>query len=86
VAAFVLAIDQGTTGSTVALVDSRGRLRARVNREFPQIYPRPGWVEHRLDDIWESVLKGIRAILRGKVCRPADIAAIGIANQRETAA
>ena len=83
---FVLAIDQGTTGSTVALVDRRGALRARVNCEFPQIYPKPGWVEHRPEDIWASVQKGLRAILRRRVCKPADIVAIGITNQRETAA
>jgi glycerol kinase len=82
---FILAIDQGTTGSTVALMDSRGKLRTSVNFEFPQIYPKPGWVEHRPADIWASVEKGIRAILRKKICRPADIAAIGITNQRETA-
>jgi len=61
-------------------------VRARVNYEFPQIYPRPGWVEHRPDDIWASVGKGIRAILRKKLCKPSDIAAIGITNQRETTA
>jgi glycerol kinase len=82
---FVLAIDQGTTGSTVALMDSRGKLRASVNFEFPQIYPQPGWVEHRPTDIWASVGKGIRAILRKKICKPTDIACIGITNQRETA-
>ena len=82
---FILAIDQGTTGSTVALMDSRGKLRASVNNEFPQVYPKPGWVEHRPADIWASVEKGIRAILRKKVCKPTDIAAIGITNQRETA-
>jgi glycerol kinase len=81
---FVLAIDQGTTGSTVALMDERGQLRASVNYEFPQIYPRPGWVEHRPADIWASVNKGIRAILRKKICSPGDIVAIGITNQRET--
>ncbi|MDG1946116.1 MAG: glycerol kinase GlpK [Halioglobus sp.] len=81
---FVLAIDQGTTGSTVALMDARGKLRASVNSEFPQIYPRPGWVEHRPADIWASVCKGIRAILRKKICRAQDIACIGITNQRET--
>jgi glycerol kinase len=83
-AKFVLAIDQGTTGSTVALMDARGKLRASVNYEFPQIYPQPGWVEHRPADIWASVGKGIRAILRKKICKPGEIAAIGIANQRET--
>jgi glycerol kinase len=85
VAKFVLAIDQGTTGTTVALMDARGQLRGSVNYEFPQIYPKPGWVEHRPDDIWESVNKGIRGILRKKICRPDEIVAIGITNQRETA-
>ena len=66
-------------------MDARGKLRASVNYEFPQIYPRPGWVEHRPADIWSSVTRGIRAILRKKLCRPADIVAIGITNQRETA-
>ena len=84
-AAFVLAIDQGTTGSTVALMDARGKVRASVNYEFPQVFPKPGWVEHRPDEIWSSVGKGIRAILRRKLCKPGDIAAIGITNQRETA-
>lgn len=81
---FVLAIDQGTTGSTVALMDARGKLRGSVNYEFPQIYPQPGWVEHRPQDIWESVGKSIRAIFRKKICKPTDIVAIGITNQRET--
>ena len=81
---FVLAIDQGTTGSTVALMDEQGRLRASVNYEFPQIYPKPGWVEHRPGDIWQSVEKGIRGIFRKNICKPKDIVAIGITNQRET--
>jgi len=84
VAKFVLAIDQGTTGSTVALMDARGKLRASVNYEFPQIYPQPGWVEHRPADIWDSVGKGIRAIFRKKICKPTEVVAIGITNQRET--
>ncbi|MBT4521254.1 MAG: glycerol kinase GlpK [Halieaceae bacterium] len=84
-ASYILAIDQGTTGSTVALMDAKGRMRASVNYEFPQIYPRPGWVEHRPADIWTSVQKGLRAILRKKICKPSEIAAIGITNQRETA-
>lgn len=83
-AKFILAIDQGTTGSTVALMDAKGKLRGSVNYEFPQIYPKPGWVEHRPADIWASVEKGIRAIFRKKICKPGDIAAIGITNQRET--
>ena len=83
-AKYVLAIDQGTTGSTVALMDAGGQLRASVNYEFPQIYPQPGWVEHRPADIWDSVTRAIRAIFRKKICKPEDIAAIGITNQRET--
>lgn len=81
---FVLAIDQGTTGSTVALMDARGKLRAHANVEFPQLYPHPGWVEHRPTDIWASVRKAIGAVLRKKICKPGEIVAIGITNQRET--
>jgi glycerol kinase len=82
---FILAIDQGTTGSTAALMDARGRLRGSVNVEFAQYYPQAGWVEHRPADIWQSVLAAIRGVLRKKLCKPGDIAAIGITNQRETA-
>ena len=85
-AQYILAIDQGTTGSTVALMDTRGRLRASANFEFEQIYPKPGWVEHRLGDIQASVDKAIAAVMRKKICKPSDIVAIGITNQRETAA
>ncbi len=81
---FVLAIDQGTTGSTVALMDERGRVLTSVNFEFPQIYPQSGWVEHRPADIWLSVEKCIAAVFRKKTCKPSDIVAIGITNQRET--
>jgi len=83
--AFILAIDQGTTGTTVALIDDRGQLRCSVTIEFPQHYPKPGWVEHDALDIWNTVQRGIRAVLRKRLCKPAEIAAIGITNQRETA-
>ena len=83
-ARYILAIDQGTTGSTVALMDARGRLRASVNYEFPQIFPRPGWVEHRPMDIWSSVEKCLRAIFRKGIAKSSEIVAIGITNQRET--
>ena len=53
----VLAIDQGTTGSTVLLIDARGRVRGRGYAELPQHFPRPGWVEHDGREIWHSVLK-----------------------------
>ncbi|MFN2328773.1 MAG: FGGY family carbohydrate kinase, partial [Chromatocurvus sp.] len=51
-AGYILAIDQGTTGTTVALMTTDGALCASVNNEFEQLYPRPGWVSHRVDDIW----------------------------------
>ena len=81
----ILAIDQGTTGTTVAVMNTRGVLLGSVNHEFPQIFPKPGWVEHEPEAIWKSVLKGIRAVFRKGLCAPADIACIGITNQRETA-
>ncbi|MEE4278000.1 MAG: glycerol kinase GlpK [Halieaceae bacterium] len=82
---FVLAIDQGTTGSTVALVDAQGQLCASVNVEFPQHFPKPGWVEHEVEDIWTSVQRALGRLLRKKICKPSQIVAIGITNQRETA-
>jgi len=81
----ILAIDQGTTGTTVAVMNTRGVLLGSVNHEFPQIFPKPGWVEHEPEAIWKSVLKGISAVFRKGLCKPADIACIGITNQRETA-
>ena len=83
-ARYVLAIDQGTTGSTVVVFDESGRVRSRAYSEFSQHYPRPAWVEHDPEEIWR-VTRG----LLGKACRaakirPRDLAAIGITNQRET--
>jgi glycerol kinase len=69
----------------VAVMNARGNLLGSVNHEFPQIYPKPGWVEHDPNDIWTSVLKGIRGVFRKGLCKPADVACIGITNQRETA-
>jgi len=77
----VLAIDQGTTGTTAVLVDGEGRIEARAYREISQIYPRPGWVEHDPQEIWDSVVATIAEVSgesRGK------IEAVGITNQRET--
>jgi glycerol kinase len=80
----VLAIDQGTTGTTVLILDRRLAVRAKVNQEFRQIFPRPGWVEHDLEDIWGSTIATVQRALREAGLRGADIAAIGITNQRET--
>ncbi len=78
----VIAIDQGTTGSTVLVLDEKLQLRGRGYQEFRQIYPTPGWVEHDPEDIWSSVTFALQAALKG--IDPASIAAIGITNQRET--
>ncbi|MFN8626428.1 MAG: glycerol kinase GlpK [Candidatus Binatia bacterium] len=83
-AQYVLAIDQGTTGSTVLVFDHLGRVRGRGYAEFRQYYPRPGWVEHDAEEIWRVTKRVIGSALRAAGLRPADIAAIGITNQRET--
>ncbi len=80
----ILAIDQGTTGSTALILDRRGRVRGRANREFPQHYPRPGWVEHDLAQIWSSVKSAVRLALRRANVAPKRLEAVGITNQRET--
>jgi glycerol kinase len=85
-AAYVMAIDQGTTGTTVLIVDKRLAIRAKVNVEFRQIFPKPGWVEHDLDDIWGSVHTTVQRALREAGLRAGEIGAIGITNQRETVA
>jgi glycerol kinase len=85
-ASHVLAIDQGTTGTTVLVLDKRLSLRAKVNQEFRQIFPKPGWVEHDLEDIWGSTVSTVQRALREAGLRGRDIAAVGITNQRETTA
>ena len=77
----VLAIDQGTTGTTALLFDAAGRLRGRGYAELPQHFPRPGWVEHDPEEIWRSVGAAVRRAAGREARR---IEAIGITNQRET--
>ena len=80
----ILAIDQGTTGTTAVLLNAGLEVLASVNREFAQIFPQPGWVEHAPEAIWASVEAAVRGALE-KAGVPAErIAAIGITNQRET--
>ncbi len=83
-ARFVVAIDQGTTGSTVLVVDEALNVNARGYCEFPQIYPQPGWVEHDPEAIWRSVTTALAAALGELNLGRDEIAAIGITNQRET--
>jgi glycerol kinase len=80
----VLALDQGTTSSRAIVFDARGAIRAVAQKEFRQIFPRPGWVEHDAEEIWRSQLACARAVLRRAKVRPERLAAIGITNQRET--
>jgi glycerol kinase len=81
---YVMAIDQGTTGNTVVLLDHDLRVAAKCTREFPQHYPQPGWVEHDPGEIWESCVQVIGEALRAAGAEGRDVAAIGITNQRET--
>src|SRR5262245_29036437 len=80
----VLAIDQGTTGTHVALLDEKVKVVGKAYREFRQIFPRPGWVEHDLLEIWKTVEACIASCLRAGGVKGAAVAAIGITNQRET--
>ena len=81
---YIMAIDQGTTGSTVIIMDHGGSLVAKVNEEYRQIFPQPGWVEHDPEDIWRSVTNVISLSLHEAGITGSQIAAIGITNQRET--
>jgi glycerol kinase len=81
---WILAIDQGTTGTKAVIVDRRMGIAAEAAEEFPQHYPRPGLVEHDPEEIWASVRGAVRAALRKARLDPAKIGAIGITNQRET--
>ena len=78
----ILALDQGTTSSRAILSDQDSNIRASAQREFAQYFPQPGWVEHDAMEIWQSQLGVARKPSAGIVA--SDIAAIGIANQRET--
>jgi len=83
-AKYVLAIDQGTTSSRAILFDEHCRAQAMDQREFTQHFPNSGWVEHDPEDIWNSTLATCRGALKKADATAADIAAIGITNQRET--
>jgi glycerol kinase len=80
----ILAIDQGTTGTTCLVFDERGAIAGRAYREFEQHFPRPGWVEHDADEIWEVTRGVAREALDDADVEGADLAGIGITNQRET--
>ena len=81
---FVLALDQGTTSSRAILFDRAGKLCASAQQEHRQYYPQPGWVEHDANEIWEAQLAVARRVLSENNVAAAQVAALGIANQRET--
>jgi glycerol kinase len=80
----LLAIDQGTTGTTALLLDRQLQVRGRATVPFPQHFPRPGWVEHDPEEIWFSVLQALRKLPQESGADLRRVAAIGITNQRET--
>jgi glycerol kinase len=81
---YVLALDQGTTSSRAMLFNHDGTVAGMAQREFPQIFPQPGWVEHDPQEIWTSQIAVATEVLGRAGARPRDVAAIGITNQRET--
>jgi glycerol kinase len=83
-AAYVLTLDQGTTSTRALLYDTEGRPAAVAVRELTQYYPQPGWVEHDAEEIWHSASAVIAEVLRSAGATGADVAALGLTNQRET--
>jgi len=81
---YLLALDQGTSSSRSIVFDLRGNIVAMAQKEFRQIYPRPGWVEHDPEEIWSSQLATARRVLGDNGIALADIVGLGITNQRET--
>jgi glycerol kinase len=81
---YVFALDQGTTSSRAILFDREGGIKGVAQREFRQLFPEPGWVEHDPQEIWTSQAGAAVEVLAGAGVRARDVAAIGIANQRET--
>lgn len=81
---YVLALDQGTTSSRAILFDRHGHIKGSVAREFPQIYPREGWVEHDPTDIWSTTYGCMMEVIAKSGIHESEISSIGITNQRET--
>ncbi|GGL79889.1 glycerol kinase [Deinococcus aerolatus] len=81
---YILSLDQGTTSSRAIVFDHAGQIRARAQKEFRQIFPRPGWVEHDASEIWSTQSGVMQEALSSAGIRASDLAAIGITNQRET--
>lgn len=82
---YILSLDQGTTSSRAMLFNKKGEVVYTAQREFPQYFPKPGWVEHNAQEIWSSIQAVIAACISEAEVKPQQIAGIGITNQRETA-
>ncbi len=80
----ILAIDQGTTGSTALVFSRQGEILGRAYSEFTQYYPEPGWVEHDPEEIWQVSRRGIAEAINNAGLEAGELSAIGITNQRET--
>ena len=81
---YIMALDQGTTSSRCILFDHSGRICSVAQKEFTQYYPQPGWVEHDAQEIWDTTLEVARIAMLKIKANAAQIAGIGITNQRET--
>lgn len=81
---YILALDQGTTSSRAILFDQNGQIKAIEQQEFPQIFPKPGWVEHDPNDIWNTQITVAQKMMKTQNIEPKQIKGIGITNQRET--
>lgn len=83
-AKYVMALDAGTTSNRCILFDKSGKICSVAQKEFTQIFPKPGWVEHNADEIWTTQLEVAKEAMEKAGAKADDIAAIGITNQRET--
>jgi glycerol kinase len=81
---FIIALDQGTTSSRAVLFDSTGQIKGIAQQEFPQIFPKPGWVEHDPEEIWKTQHSVLLKVISDNKVKASSIVAIGITNQRET--
>ena len=81
---YIMSLDQGTTSSRCILFDRAGNICSTAQKEFRQIFPKPGWVEHDAEEIWDTTLEVSRSAMSKLGVTAADIAALGITNQRET--
>lgn len=81
---YILALDQGTTSSRAVLFDHSGSIHSLAQKEFTQMYPQAGWVEHDPDEIWSSQYSVVAEVMAKSGASLTQIAAIGITNQRET--